>query len=61
MEAALAAATVLSNAPESYSVAWMLLIAILFNTLLVSSVTLRRAVNAWRIAWRPIAGVTHDR
>ena len=61
MEAAIAAATVLSNAPESYSVAWMLLIAILFNTLLVASTTVRRAVNAWHIAWRPLAGATHDR
>ena len=61
MEAALAAATVLSNAPESYSVAWMLLIAILFNTLLVASMAVPRAVNAWHIAWRPLAGATHDR
>ena len=61
VEAALAAATVLSRAPDDYSVNWMLILAVLFNTLVVAAVTMPRAVNAWRIVWRPLAGCTHDR
>ena len=61
MEAALAALTVITYSPENYSASYMLVLAVLFNTLLVAAGSVTRAVNAWRITHRPVAGSAHER
>ena len=61
MSAAAALVAVMTNLPEEFNMSWLLILLVLFNTLVVASKTIPRATNALRIAWRPLAGATHDR
>ena len=61
MEAAIAVVTVMVNAPNEMHVGFIVLFAVLCNTLLRSAGLIPRAVNAFRIAWRTVAGAVHCR